>query len=180
MATTDDKYDIAETIWRSGRKNDFGDELVVAEGSVNSKKSFIMAWEVNQNRPECVCWNGEVAYFPRMFWVDEIPPGYIKVYNYSEQKEYLIKQNTQYHIIDEQVYVKYFPEEETKTYTPQYINAIDIPSAKTKAINYVMWFNENQRQLDTYNRLLSTSKQAKKRRRSRARASYNKQINTTL
>ena len=38
-----------------------------------------------------------------------------------------------------------------------------------------LWFNENQRQLDTYNRLLSTSKQAKKRRRKRA----NKQINTT-
>jgi hypothetical protein len=180
MATTDDKYDIVETIWRSGRKNNFGDELVVATGTVNDKQSYIMAWEVNQNRPECVCWNGEIAYFPRMFWIDEIPPGYIKVYNYSEQKEYLIKRDTQYHIIDEQVYVKYFPEEETKIHTPQYINATDVPSAKTKAINYVMWFNENQRQLDTYERLLSTSKQAKKRRRARARTSTEKHINTTL
>ena len=51
-------------------------------------------------------------------------------------------------------------------------------SAKTKAIEYVLWFNENQRQLDTYNRLLSTSKQAKKRRRKRARISAEKQINT--
>ena len=60
----------------------------------------------------------------------------------------------------------------------RFINATDTPSAKTKAIEYVLWFNENQRQLDSYNRLLSTSKQAKKRRRRRARISAEKQINT--
>ena len=53
------------------------------------------------------------------------------------------------------------------------------PSAKTKAINYVLWFNENAKQLDMYNRLLSTSKQARKRRRRRAQKSLEKQINTT-
>ena len=52
------------------------------------------------------------------------------------------------------------------------------PSAKTKAINYVLWFNENQKQLDGYNRLLSTSKQARKRRRRRARQTAER-INTT-
>ena len=177
MATTDDKYDITETVWRSGRKNNFEDELVVAEGTVNSQPAYIMAWEVKQNRPECVCWNGEVAYFPRMFWEDVVPPGYIKVYNHADEKEYMIKKDKQYHVIDEQVYVRYFPEENTKVHQPQFINATDIPSAKTKAIEYVLWFNENQRQLDSYNRLLSTSKQAKKRRRRRARISAEKQIN---
>lgn len=178
MATTDDKYDITETVWRSGRKNNFEDELVVAEGTVNSQPAYIMAWEVKQNRPECVCWNGEVAYFPRMFWEDVVPPGYIKVYNHADEKEYMIKKDKQYHVIDEQVYVRYFPEENTKVHQPQFINATDTPSAKTKAIEYVLWFNENQRQLDSYNRLLSTSKQAKKRRRRRARISAEKQINT--
>tara|TARA_Y100001970_G_C14200605_1_gene840870 strand:- start:149 stop:679 length:531 start_codon:yes stop_codon:yes gene_type:complete len=176
MTTTNEKYDITETVWRSGRKNNFGDELVVCNGIVNSKPSYIMAWEVQQNRPECVCWNGEVAYFPRMFWVDEVPPGYIKIYNHTDGNEYLIKEEKHYQLIDNEIYIKYFPEENTKVYQPGFINVTNVQSAKTKAIEYVLWFNENQRQLDTYNRLLSTSKQAKKRRRNRTK----KQINTTL
>ena len=168
MATTEEKFDITEVVWRSGRKNDFKDELVVANGMVNSQPAYIMAWEVHQNRPECVCWNGKVAYFPRMFWLDNIPSGYIKIYNYDYGKEYLIKEDKHYKVIDGKVYIQYFPEENTKLYQPQFINVTDVQSAKTRAIEYVLWFNENQHQLDTYNRLLSTSKQARKRRRNRA------------
>ncbi len=40
-----DNYSIEKTVWRSGRKNNFGDELVVAEGKVNDKFSYVMAWE---------------------------------------------------------------------------------------------------------------------------------------
>tara|TARA_Y100001937_G_scaffold74791_1_gene101733 strand:+ start:2502 stop:3044 length:543 start_codon:yes stop_codon:yes gene_type:complete len=178
MATTGETYNIGRTVWRSGRTNDFGDELIVVAGTVDDKKAYIMAWEVKQNRPECVCWNGECAYFPRMFWIDEVPPGYIKIYNHAEDKEYLIKEDKHFKVIDDKVYVQYFPEEKTKTYQPSFINVLNVPSAKTKAIEYVIWFNENQRQLDTYQRLLSTSKQARKRRRKRASISAEKQINT--
>ncbi len=180
METSNDKYEIIRTVWRSGRKNDFGDELVVTQGNVNLKLAYIMAWEVNENRPECVCWNGTVAYFPRMFWLDSIPKNFIKVYNHSEEKHYLIEKDKHYTINEDGIYVKYNKEEGTDVYQPQFINVTKNPSALTQAIEYVLWFNENQRQLDTYNRLLSTSKQARKRRRNRASKTVEKQINTTL
>ena len=41
--------------------------------------------------------------------------------------------------------------------------------AMSRAIEYVQWFNENHRQLKNYDRLLSTSKKAKKRRKLRLR-----------
>ena len=180
MATADDNYEIKRTVWRSGRKNNFGDELVVTEGNVNSKPSFIMAWEVGQNRPECVCWNGTVAYFPRMVWIDDIPPKHIKVYNHKEDKEYILEEEKHYKIYNGEVYIRYNEEEDTRIHQPQFISVRESPSAKAKAISYVQWFNENQRQLDTYNRLLSTSKQARKRRRIRAGKRPQKQINTTV
>ena len=88
-----EEYKIEKTVWRSGRKNDFGDELVVTEGYVNNQFAYIMAWEVNTERPETVSWNGEVSWFPRMYWIDNIPPGHIKVHNYSMGKDYLIKEH---------------------------------------------------------------------------------------
>lgn len=170
-----EEYKIEKTVWRSGRKNDFGDELVVTEGYVNNQFAYIMAWEVKTERPETVSWNGEVSWFPRMYWVDNIPPGHIKVHNYSMGKDYLIKEDRHYKVIDGRVYIEFVRDTDNNLYHPTYTNVTYNSSAKTRAIEYVLWFNENQRQLDTYNRLLSTSKQAKKRRRKRA----NKQINIT-
>ena len=171
-------YAIKKTVWRSGRKNPYGDELVVAEGTVNTKQAFIMAWEVTADRPETVSWNGKVSYFPRMHWIDEIPVDHIKIYNYLDNSEYHIKNDKHYKVIDGDVYVKFTVDENNKLYHPTFTNITYNPSAKTKAINYVKWFNENQKQLDTYNRLLSTSKQARKRRRRRARQTAER-INTT-
>tara|TARA_B100000941_G_C28347162_1_gene469887 strand:+ start:33 stop:563 length:531 start_codon:yes stop_codon:yes gene_type:complete len=170
-----ENYTIKKTVWRSGRKNNFGDELVVAEGEVNDQYAFIMAWEVTQDRPECVSWNGKVSWFPRMYWADVIPPNHIKVTNWPSGKEYYIKKEKHFTEIDGEVYIKFNEDENNKLYHPSFADITYNPSAKTKAINYVEWFNENQRQLDTYNRLLSTSKQARKRRRKRSR----KAINTT-
>ena len=164
-----DNYSIEKTVWRSGRKNNFGDELVVAEGKVNDKFSYVMAWEVQSKRPECVSWNGTVSWFPRMFWVDDIPPNHIKVCNWPSGKEYYIKKEKNYIEMNGEVYIKFNEDENSHLHHPSFGNAIYNPSAKTKAIEYVEWFNENQRQLDTYGRLLSTSKQAKKRRRARSR-----------
>lgn len=170
-----EKYTIEKTVWRSGRKNDFGDELVVTQGYVNNQFSYIMAWEVTAERPETVSWNGEVSWFPRMYWVDRIPPNHIKVRNHPSGLDYYIKKHKHFKVIDDEVYIKYTQDEDDNLYHPTYTNIIYNASAKTRAIKYVLWFNENQRQLDTYNRLLSTSKQAKKRRRKRA----NKEVNTT-
>ena len=170
-----EEYTIQKTVWRSGRKNPYGDELVVAEGTVNNERAFIMAWEVKADRHETVSWNGKVSYFPRMHWLDEIPADHIKIYNYQDNKEYHIKNDKHYKVIDGDVYVKFNKDENNNLHHPSFLSITYNTSAKTKAINYVLWFNENQKQLDTYNRLLSTSKQARKRRRERAQ----KRINTT-
>lgn len=174
-----ENYAIEKTVWRSGRKNPYGDELVVAEGTVDNQPCYVMAWEVRVDRPETVSWNGTVSYFPRMHWLDEIPAGHIKIYNYTEDKEYFIKKDKHYQVIDGEVFIKYNKDQQNNLYHPAFANITYNPSAKTKAINYVLWFNENAKQLDMYNRLLSTSKQARKRRRRRARNSLEKQINTT-
>ena len=163
-----DEYTIETTVWRSGRKNTYGDELVVAEGTVNEKFSYIMAREVKSERPETVSWNGKVSYFPRMYWVDEVPADHIKIFNHQESKEYHIKKDKHYKVIDGDVYIKFNKDEDNLIYHPSYTNITYNPSAKTKAINYILWFNENQKELDMYGRLLSTSKQARKRRRRRA------------
>jgi len=160
-------------VWRSGRKNGFGDELVVAQGKIDDEPCYVMAWEVSQDRPECVSWNGQVSWFPRMHWIDRIPPNHIKIYNYHEEKDYLIKKDKHYSVIDGEVYVRFQQDENDATYHPSFTNITYNSSAKTKAIDYVLWFNENQKQLDTHGRLLSTTKQARKRRRERAK----KQIN---
>jgi len=174
-----EKYTIEKTVWRSGRTNSFGDELVVAKGTTHDKPCYIMAWEVKSDRPETISWNGSVSYFPRMHWIDEIPANHVKVYNYAEDKEYHIKKDKHYMIQDGEVYIKYNKDQQDNLHHPIFTNVTYNPAAKTKAINYVQWFNENQRQLDTYDRLLSTTKQARKRRRKRAKKTLEKQINTT-
>ena len=173
-----DEYTIKTTVWRSGRKNPYGDELVVAKGLVNKKPCYIMAWEVKSDRPETVSWNGKVSWFPRMYWIDKIPPNHIKIKNYPSGKEYYIKKDKHFIEIDGEVYIKYREDENNNLYHPLYANITYNPSALSKAINYVSWFNENQRQLDTYDRLLSTSKQARKRRRRRANKTMQKKVNT--
>ena len=42
-----ENYAIEKTVWRSGLQNPYGDELVVAEGTVDDQKCYIMAWEVS-------------------------------------------------------------------------------------------------------------------------------------
>lgn len=169
-----ENYTIVQTVWRSGRKNNFGDELVVAEGTIDDAPCYIMAWEVPQDRPECISWNGKVSWFPRMHWIDRLPPNHIKIYNKSNGNEYYIKKDKHFIVIDGETYIKYMQDENNGIYNPSYESVIYNPSAKTRAIEYVLWFNENQRQLDTHGRLLSTTKQAKKRRRKRSQ----KQVNT--
>ena len=41
-----ENYTIEKTVWRSGRKNNFGDELVVAQGKIDNDPCYVMAWEV--------------------------------------------------------------------------------------------------------------------------------------
>ena len=74
---------------------------------------------------------------------------------------------------EEEVVEEVVEEKGTKIYQPQFIQVTRSPSAKSKAIAYVRWFNENQRQLDEHGRLLSLSKQARKRRRKRANYKIN-------
>ena len=162
----------------SGLKNAYGDELVVAEGTVDDPKMLY-----NGMGSE---WTGQrqfhgMVQFPifRMHWLDEIPAGHIKIYNYEENKEFFIKKDKHYQVIDGEVFIKYNKDQQNNLHHASFANITYNPSAKTKAINYVLWFNENAKQLDMYNRLLSTSKQARKRRRRRAQKSLEKQINTT-
>ena len=61
---------VKKTLWKSGRLNEAGDELVVAFGTQLNKPGYFMAWEVKKERPECVSWNGKVNWYPRMFWED--------------------------------------------------------------------------------------------------------------
>ena len=45
---------IKETVWRSKRTNIDNDELVVAKGTDNGIEGHFMAWEVKQDRTECI------------------------------------------------------------------------------------------------------------------------------
>ena len=134
-----EEYTIEKTVWRPVKNH--GDELVVAEGTVNTERAFIMAWEVKADRPETVSWNGKVSYFPRMHWLDQIPADHIKIYNYQENKEYHVKNDKHYKIIDGDVYVK-FIKMRTITCTPSFTNVII--SAKFKKINYVLCLMKTQ------------------------------------
>ena len=41
--------EVIETVWRSSRLNEGGDELVVAKGIQDGKTGYFMAWEVKEN-----------------------------------------------------------------------------------------------------------------------------------
>ena len=107
-----------------------------------------------------------------MHWID-LHPRHIKIHNKSDGNDYYIKKDKHYITIDGEVYIKYVQDENDSLYNPSYDNIVYNPSAKTRAIEYVLWFNENQRQLDMHGRLLSTTKQAKKRRRIRSQKQVN-------
>ena len=72
-----ENYTIVQTVWRSGRKNGFGDELVVAQGKIDDEPCYVMAWEVSQDRPMCI---RTVRYsFP--YALDRSYPNHIKIHN---------------------------------------------------------------------------------------------------
>ena len=168
--------DIQETVWRSSRINDLGDELVVAYGTQDSKPGYFMAWEVQDNRSECISWNGKTSWYPRMFWEYVHPRESILIQDSNELlKERVPGAKRYWHDSksllekDGDFYVKVIPFSETKTgktiFKPEIQN--DNGDALTRAIIYVQWFNENQRQLNKFNKLLSKSKKARKRRQHR-------------
>ena len=169
---------ITETVWRSSRINDDGDELVVARGTQEGKPGYFMAWEVKEDRRECISWNGKFSWYPRMFWEFIKPNNKILLEGEVETIEQRVPATKRsWHdsetIIEHegQHYIRVIPFTENKdgvvVHKPQ-VNHKDL-DAMSRAIEYVQWFNENHRQLKNYDRLLSTSKKAKKRRRLRLR-----------
>ena len=176
---------IKETVWRSKRTNIDNDELVVAKGTENGIKGHFMAWEVKQDRTECISWNGTVSWYPRMFWAEvehkntiaimdfpefltEREPGQ-KFYNHDIGKTVIEDQGNYY------LKLKPFLKEGKKTiYVPAV--ATQKPNSLSAAISYVQWFNENHRQITKYGSLLSQTKKAKKRRKERLAQQIYKKI----
>ena len=170
--------EIIETVWRSSRTNDGGDELVVAKGTQEGKAGYFMAWEVKENRGECISWNGKVSWYPRMFWEHITPKNKILVEGELELLEQRVPAVKRYwHDADTliehegQHYIRVIPfttsKEDETVYKPQVGN--EHLDAMSRAIEYVQWFNENHRQLKSYDKLLSKSKKARKRRKLRLR-----------
>tara|TARA_B100001057_G_scaffold499884_1_gene612320 strand:+ start:306 stop:917 length:612 start_codon:yes stop_codon:yes gene_type:complete len=169
---------IEETVWRSARLNDSRDELVVASGSWDGVPGYFMAWEIVGKRPETVSFDGEISWYPRMFWEQKEYKNSILVQDENEIVKQLIpgtkyywqkKSNLLFNEKDGQYYiplVQYRPTDDGLTIHKPYLQT-DIPDALTSAINYVQWFNENHRQMTKFGKLLSTSKKAKKRRKKR-------------
>lgn len=168
---------IIETVWRSSRLNDGGDELVVASGVQSGKKGYFMAWEVTEDRPECISWNGKVSWYPRMFWEYIEPDNSLLIEAENEiltqlvpgTKRFWINKNNLLKESDEVFYVKLVPSTTNENGQIIYKPNVQEGSLDTlsKAIEYVQWFNENHRQLLKYDKLLSKSKKARKRRAKR-------------
>lgn len=168
---------IIETVWRSSRLNDGGDELVVASGVQSGKKGYFMAWEVAEDRAECISWNGKVSWYPRMFWEYVEPNNSLLVEAENEilkqlvpgTKRFWINKNDLLKESDEVFYVKLVPSTTNENSKIIYKPNVQEGSLDTlsKAIEYVQWFNENHRQLLKYDKLLSKSKKARKRRAKR-------------
>ena len=170
--------EIFETVWRSSRTNEDKDELVVARGKQEGKEGYFMAWEVNEDRNECISWNGKSSWYPRMFWEFVKPAGRILVegeLDVTDQRVPAVKRS--WHdsetifVKDGISYLRLIPYQISKdgeqVYKPQ-VNQNNL-DAMSRAIEYVQWFNENHRQLKNYDKLLSTSKKARKRRKLRLR-----------
>ena len=168
---------IIETVWRSSRLNDDGDELVVASGVQSGKKGYFMAWEVAEDRSECISWNGKVSWYPRMFWeyvelknsllveseneiLTQLVPG---TKRFWIDKKDLLKES------EDVFYIKLVPSTTNENGQVIYKPNVQEGSLDTlsRAIEYVQWFNENHRQLLKYDKLLSKSKKARKRRAKR-------------
>ena len=170
--------EVIETVWRSSRLNEGGDELVVAKGIQDGKTGYFMAWEVKENRGECISWNGKVSWYPRMFWEYITPADKILVEGELELLEQRVPSvKRSWHGSDTliehegQYYIRLIPFTKNKeneiVHKPQ-VNHQQL-DAMSSAIRYVQWFNENHRQLKNYDKLLSKSKKARKRRRLRLR-----------
>lgn len=168
---------IIETVWRSSRLNEEGDELVVASGVQSGKKGYFMAWEVAEDRAECISWNGKVSWYPRMFWEYVEPANSILVESENEILTQLVPGTKRFWVnkkdllkeSDEVLYIKLIPSTKNENGKTVYKPNVQEGSLDTlsKAIEYVQWFNENHRQLLKYDKLLSKSKKARKRRAKR-------------
>jgi hypothetical protein len=163
---------VKKTLWKSGRLNEAGDELVVAFGTQLNKPGYFMAWEVKKERPECVSWNGKVNWYPRMFWED-LPnhKAKVMVLDFPEIfQETSPAQKTYYHALNDTVIEhdgEYYIKLEKHHVDPISKKPIYVPSLKSNdkdayssAVSYVQWFNENNRQMITHDRLLSSAKKS--------------------
>jgi hypothetical protein len=184
---------IEATVWRSSRRNPTGDELVVARGTYSEKPGYFMAWEASNERPETISWNETNSWYPRMFWENVEHKNNVLVIDEPEfleqrtpaQKSYWHQTNSQGSNIierDGEFYIRLAPFHTNKdnelVYKPNVRS--DNADALSRAITYVQWFNENQRQLTKFGRLLNVNKKAHKRRKKRLektlrqRLEYNK------
>ena len=171
---------IQETVWRSSRFNDTKDELVVARGTYSDKPGYFMAWESKEERAETICWNGKVSWYPRMFWENIDGKNNILILDDPEfleqrtpgQKSYWHSINkTGGNVIEQdgQLYVKLSPFTDNLDGVLTYKANIksDNLDAFSRAVTYVQWFNENNRQLTKYGKLLNSNKKARQRRKKR-------------
>jgi len=168
---------IIVTVWRSSRLNDDGDELVVASGVQSGKKGYFMAWEVAEDRSECISWNGKVSWYPRMFWEYVESENSLLVESENEILTQLVPGTKRFWIdkkdllkeSEDVFYIKLVPSTTNENNQVIYKPNVQEGSLDTlsRAIEYVQWFNENHRQLLKYDKLLSKSKKARKRRAKR-------------
>tara|TARA_B100001094_G_scaffold48436_1_gene43814 strand:- start:2246 stop:2827 length:582 start_codon:yes stop_codon:yes gene_type:complete len=171
---------IEATVWRSSRLNDTKDELVVARGTYSDKPGYFMAWESKEERAETISWNGTVSWYPRMFWENIDGKNNILILDDPEfleqrtpgQKSYWHNVNKSGGNVieqDGQLYVKLSPFtfnlDGVLTYKANVKS--DSLDAFSRAVTYVQWFNENNRQLTKYGKLLNSNKKARQRRKKR-------------
>jgi hypothetical protein len=172
---------IEQTVWRSKRINSNNDELVVARGTDSGKPGYFMAWEVKEERPECISWNGKCCWYPRMFWADIDYENSVVVMDFPEflceeepsQKSYYHKIGSTVIFHNDNYYLKLKPFDKDK-FIP--VVKTDRPDSFSAAVSYVQWFNENHKQISKHGKLLSQTKKAKKRRRNRLEAQIYKKL----
>jgi len=171
---------IEETVWRSSRFNDDKDELVVARGTYSDKPGYFMAWESSEERAETISWNGKNSWYPRMFWENQESKNNILILDDPEfleqrtpgQKSYWHQVNKSGGNViekDGELYVRLAPFTENKDGVLTYRANVksDNSDAFSRAVSYIQWFNENNRQLTKYGKLLNSNKKARQRRKKR-------------
>ena len=161
--------DINHTVWRSGRLNAHGDELVVARCSNRVISGYFMAGEVEADKTETISWDGYKSYFPRYFWPDEFPEGTVPVVQVDDDcLDYNVKIGKDIIAHKGNYYIKLKKVSHTDpSFTPVDVDYKKNGTAKTKAIQYVRWFNDQNRQLNKHDRLLSQTPKARNRRNKR-------------